>query len=338
MKSLVFVLLFIPAFSFAQYEPEKSFRETYAYGCDPDQTAYAERPVCGVVIALSGLKLRDKPAFDAKTLAVIPFGEIVERTEKGYDLSPANWQELLMTPDSIRGYFQEISWRGKKGFAFSTFIGDAIYRMNESVYLLFENGGWCWNDCYASPAYHYYGLFTNRDSSRWDLQKIKPTFCFDGYEMSGTSIRADSKKRPAFIIAAKKPIAEGLVMTEKKTATIFERRYFHDSTAVSSQKVNVPLSQFSLSVTTSTSPEYGNRQSIHLTEKSSGRKQVLQSDFYLEKVELIWTGDLDKDGIIDFMLSYSDGHSYGCQLFLSGFATGKQLVKPMKIYWFSDCC
>ncbi|MBP6812760.1 MAG: hypothetical protein KA138_14630 [Saprospiraceae bacterium] len=339
MKNLSFVLilgftgLFAPHVSCAQYVPEKSFAETYAYGCDLALTGYLDYPDCGVVIALSGLKLRITPSFNAKTLAVIPFGETIERTEKGYDLKPKEDYLYLLTPDSVRGYWQEITWRGKKGFAFSAFIGDAIYKMKDEGYLLFENEGWCWNDCYASPAYHYYGVFTNRDSSRWELQKIKPSFVHIDDGLHGTMIKSNAKQPSAFILVSKKPLAEGLLLTAKKKATIFSRT-FQPTEKEGLNTVAIPISQFSIAAKTLED----RRVNLVLTEKSTGRKQVIGSDFYCDVIELVWSGDLDQDGIMDFMLSYATENAFGCQLFLSSAAHGKQLVKPLKIYWYGDCC
>ncbi len=62
------------------------------------------------------------------------------------------------------------------------------------------------------------------------------------------------------------------------------------------------------------------------------------SIIYCDVIELVWSGDLDQDGIMDFMLSYATENAFGYQLFLSSAAHGKQLVKPLKIYWYGDCC
>jgi hypothetical protein len=338
MKNVSFALilgftgLLVPQVSYAQYVPEKSFAETYAYGCDPRFAPCVDNPVCGVVIAFNGLKLRTAPTFNAKTLAVIPFGETVERTEKGYDLKPKEDYQYLLTPDSVKGYWQEIIWRGKKGFAFSAFIGDAIYKMKDEGYLLFEHEGLCGNDCYASPAYYYYGVFTNRDSSRWELKKINPSFVHDDDAFQGTWIKANTKKPSAFILVSKKPLAEGLLLTAKKQATIFNRT-FQSKGKEGLIPVAIPISQFSIAVKT----VEDDLVNLLLTENSTGRKQVITSYFYSDLIELVWSGDLDQDGIMDFMLSYSTKNAFGYQLFLSSAAHGNQLLGPLKTYWYEFC-
>jgi hypothetical protein len=114
--------------------------------------------------------------------------------------------------------------------------------------------------------------------------------------------------------------------------------YYQVAGNIINKKVTIPLSQFALSVTTLQNQENAVHHDLLLTEKSTGRKQVLLTDFYVNKIELIWSGDLDSDGIMDFIVSYSSENSYGCQLFISSLAKGKQLIKPVKIYWYGDCC
>lgn len=330
----IFVLLItsavlVPYISKAQNGVQPTFSETYAYGCDRAVRGYVGNPICGVVIAFGGLKLRESPSFEAKVLALIPFGETVDRTEKGYDLRPRS-SKRLMTPDSVYGYWQEITWKEQKGFAFSAYIGNAIYRMTEAGYLLFEREGECWNDCYANPAYHYYGVFTNRDSSSWDIQKINPSFIHNEYGFIGTFINSNTK-RTAFMIATKKPLAEGKLLTTGKRTVIFDQRTDQTNSA---RKTAIPKSGFSIAVT----PVKDRGVNIVLIEKSTGRKQMLASGLFCTLIEIAWCGDLDQDGIMDFMLNYTTGHELGCQLFLSSMADRSHLQKPLKIYWFRDCC
>lgn len=332
-------LIFISTITYAQaWEAQKPFKETYIYGCDPAETGYEEKPACGVVIALSGLKLRSKPSFDAKTLAVIPFGSTVQRTEKGYEFFPYNyWVDIKMTPDSISGYWQEITWNGKKGYAFSAFIGDAIHRMKNGCYLLFETKWACWNDCFASQSYHYYGIFANRDSSQWTLTKIKPSFVHQDIDFPGTWVSSSTKQRPAFMLATKNPIREGLLVSGKTKEVVCDYN-IHVQDGKINRKVKIPYSQFTLSVMEKKGPYYESFGHLLLTEKFTGRTQVLLPEITVNKIELVWSGDLDSDGIMDFMLAYSTDETFGCQLFLSSLAKGKQMVGPTNIYWFGDCC
>lgn len=146
--------------------------------------------------------------------------------------------------------------------------------MDQDGYLLFENGGMCWNDCYASLNYHYYGVFANQDSSRWDLKKIKPSFVYQNYDFAGTSLISNTKQRPAFIIATKKALNEGLLLSEKTNQIVFEQDYQRQVIG-NPKKVNIPHSQFYLSVSsTPNDGEKGIQYTLTAQEKSSGRMQT----------------------------------------------------------------
>lgn len=312
---------------------DKPFRETYAYGCNPSES-YNLYENCGVIIAFSGLKLRAKPSFDAKTLAVIPFGSQVTRTEHGFDLRPAYDAEWPMTPDSIRGYWQEITWNGKTGYAFSAYIGKAIYRMDREAYLLFPLEENCWNDCFASTSYHYYGVFTNRDSSNWSLKEIKPSFINNDVFFEGTVVRSATTHPPAFIVVTQKTLKEGSIPSAKKETTIYDR----NASITAKKKQPMPYSRFYFSIAKSKAADGIETDALILEDPTTGKKQTLVNNLFVSKVQIAWTGDIDNDGVMDFMLWYSSDESSGYQLFISGLAQPKQLMYPVRIYWFGDCC
>lgn len=283
--------------------------------------------ICGVVTAFSGLKLREAPSFKAKTIAVIPFKEVVTYIHR----EGSENQEWLFDSDSIRGSFVEIKWRGKTGYAFNAYIADGILKTTEPGYLLFE-GGWCWRDCYANPDYHYYGMFTNHDSTVWRLQKIKPVFVHIDDEFEGCGMRALGSKKPSFMLAMKDTLATGKVKVDHK------KKYVYKSVQIPYPAVRgpvrIPGSQLSLIV----SQVDDNGVTIVLQDKSSGRKQQLKKFEWVNSISLKWSGDLDQDGKPDFMLEFNNEHDGGCQLFISSLAKPGELVYPITAYIFGDCC
>jgi hypothetical protein len=333
MKHILFALLIISVNVFTQVfaqTVDKSFHNLYAYGCDP---SVADPSSCRVVLALSGINLREKPSFSSKALAIIPFGERVALTGKADPPQHVDeYRRLPMTPDSIYGYWQEVVWKNRKGYAFGAFLTDGIYRMTQPVYLLFENAAFCWEDTFASPDYHYYGMYHNRDSSDWTLKKIKPTFYQP--EEGGARLRAETKERPGFVIALKTPIAEGKLLTQKMNTLLNPA----NKIAPKLPPVKLPFSnrQFRF---VDNKPETSKNHTceLQLVEIGSGKKQTIVSNVS-DQITVVWAGDLDRDGVTDFMLQCEDGHSISYQLFLSRFAKGKNLVWPAGIYRFGDCC
>lgn len=318
------------------YSEPPSLEEGYAYGCKPEETGPGSSPLCGVVLALSGLKLRDKPSFSGKAVAVIPFGATVERTGNPEQYRPLRQRDWEWSSDSISGYWQALTWDGKKGFAFNAYIGDAIYRMTQPAYLLFQNTAGCWNDGYASPAYHYYAVYPNRDSSVWQLKKFKPVFWFNDDGFGGTSIQADPSRSPSLIVALKSPIAEGNLLAEKINVPVTAHSGEMPASTPLPPAVPIPNSMLQL-VTVEKQDQSGRYYfQLQVENKQTRRRQVIVSRIY-GHTRLIWAGDLDRDGITDFMLSY-ESHEYGRQLFLSSLAKAGELVWPVQIYWLGDCC
>jgi hypothetical protein len=306
----------------------------YLISCDTEK----DGENCAVVIAKSGLKIRTKPSFDGKTLAVASFGGKITRLAPNY-----NFTDFIYTPDSIRGNWERVRYGKIEGYAFNSFFGEGIMKIKEKYRLLMEDEAYCWNDCYGSikEHYNYYALLKNKDGKSVELKKFTPTFACSQGDMGGISINCPDKRPSHFILVTKDEISEGKIHSIDKQAIIKGRE--DENPNEINQKVKIPETNWVLEVKEekrmNEDSEY-TQNVLYLRDTKSGIKQRLSSkDEFCNYAKLIWCGDLDRDGIMDFMIQTSDGEeSNGTSLFLSRDAPQGKLVKPAGTYSYGDCC
>jgi hypothetical protein len=291
---------------------------------------------CAVVIAFSGLKIRKTPSFDGKILGIAPFGSKVEPFEPNF-----NPRTLVYTQDNISGHWERIRYAKLEGYVFSAFLGDEIMKIKDKYTLILEDEAACWNDCYASlsSTYNYYAVLMNKDSSNSELKKFTPSF----YNQGAISMSCPDKRTSRFILITKDEIVEGPIAASQKRAMVcgkMQKNSYNES-PYKTQKVKIPETSWVLECQEIFNKKWNSTQSIlFLKDTKTGIKQQLsaQSENCKEAV-LIWCGDLDRDGIMDFMLSMGDGEeSSGIYLFLSQDAPQGKLVKPAGHYHHYDCC
>ena len=289
-----------------------------------------------VVIALSGVKLRAEPGFDAKVISAIPFREKVKLAEP-LNLYKAEQRERVYTADSIAGFWIKVRWNGKEGYAFSAFLGTHVHTVKADLYLLFEDAGWCWDDAYADPAYYYYGLFEEPGNNQLFLKKIRPTFYNRWDEVGGQAACADEKEKTVLLLASKTPFAEdGPVRSfpaGQKLGSMDPQNY-----KAIDFKVPIPGSERTLEVQSSQVDPSNWKRRFLLRDARTGIVQELDMPVtWLDEAVLSWCGDLDRDGVTDFMINCYEKSGYSI-LFLSRNAGKGRLVRPGIVYIWEDCC
>jgi hypothetical protein len=324
MKYLIILVLSISiTFLFAQYP------NPYHLRCDGEK----DGENCAVVIAISGLKIREKPSFTGKQLIIVPFGKKIQRL-----VTKDEPNKIIYTNDSIPGNWERVRYGKVEGFAFNAFFAEGIMKINEKYELLKEGEGWCWNDCYGSTTekYNYYAVL--KENKKSILTKFIPTFVgADG----GVSIICPDKKTSEFIIVTKEEITEGPLEVIEKQKII--KGYGDYNSPKINQKVTIPQNNWILEVK-STPKKEGDYEYIFnelfLSDSKTGIKQKLNTKMMnCVSAELIWCGDLDRDGIMDFMVKMSDGdNSNGLFLFMSRYAPEGKLVIPAGEYHYGNCC
>lgn len=347
---LRFLFIFLLAFPIESYSQEEDTQnDAYEVYCEPTYEEMGQNQ-CAVIIAMGGLKIRQTPSFNGKVLGVIPFGEKVlwERPQQ------MNENETIMNTDSIWGNWAKVRWKKVNGYVFDAFLStDGIMKIKDPYTLILEDAGYCSNDCYASLTrhYNYYSLLRNPDGKRPALKKFKPTFVGSHDSFEGVSINDGDPRESLFILITADEIPQNNINAIYMKETILgwpqndENQERSEPVPPISKKVMIPGTSWILEVKNEkfTSKEEGYTYDInrlYLRDTSSGLYQKLTMDDNSNStLELTWCGDIDQDGIMDFLIfSASGDHTAGYFLFLSKNPGKGKLVKPAGSYYFSDCC
>lgn len=326
-KLLLFTLICSFSMLYAQDE------NPYHISCDPEK----DGENCAVVLAVSGLKIRAKPSFEGKSLTVVPQGGKITRLA-----TDVRFDNVVFTPDSISGNWERVRYGKIEGYAFNAFFGEGIRKIKDKYTLLIENAASCWNDCYASTKehYNYYALLQNAKKNDYVLQKFLPTFACSQGE-NGISIICPDKRPSKCILVTQEEIAQGAVQCVDKQEVIKGQE--ENSSQEVNRKVKIPETNWVLEVKTEKVNNNGyeyEKGTLVLRDTKSGIKQSLSAkDQNCSGAILIWCGDIDRDGIMDFLIETSEGdEGGGTTLYLSRDVPKGKLVKFGGSYSYEDCC
>lgn len=326
MKNLLLLLFCFPAIAlFAQSDPVYLIRAS--------EGNYDLQQCRAIVLAPSGLKLRSKPDFKASVIAVIPYTKEVSYSCRNLEYGNGS---TIYDADSIPGVWVPVFWRGYNGFAFSAYLGNGIFKMDRPFYLLAENVGGCWDDSYISSEYQYYGVYFNSDSSAFVIKKRKPTFfSYLEYGTFNTSFTFKQPQRAVFAFASREAFNEGsFTITSPKE----QLKYDWDG-SMPTHSIQIPKTTWEVKIKLEHSETEGDRLRLLIRDRSSGAwHYLLDKDTYFSHVSLRWSGDMDGDGIQDFMLNVGSEHEGGMVLFLSKNRGKNELIRLAGKYFWGDCC
>jgi hypothetical protein len=332
MKHLLLFFFFVCALtniSTAQKAPEYLIRCPRPYEADFDSSL--------LVLARSGLKLREKPAFDAKTLALMPFAQKVKllempRFDETGDLV------AVYTPDSIPGAWLKVRYGKKTGYAFSAWLGSSIVKMSKPYYLLSAEGSWCVDDSYISDRYRYYGIFRDQNGA-CTRQEIKPEFWVRWTSMYGPGAYCKLRVRgekPLFVLASQKELPEGPVAGTGRHGYLPGNNMGELSTLTS-----IPESpwEFSIRYVARENSDALVPQAIAKSRQSGMIYRLGEAaNWYDTPQFLLWEGDADGDGALDFILTVQREITATWQLFLGGEPIPGFIIRVASQYTFSGCC
>jgi hypothetical protein len=290
-----------------------------------------------VVIAQSGLKIRTLPSFTSKTIAIVPFESKIKHL---VSKQQQNGEPAFMDRDSVQGYWKMAFWQGKKGYVFSGYLGLGILKMNQPFYLFSENNSACWDDAYISLDYNYYGVYPNFDSTSYIIKKCQPIFYntneVDGW--GGTTFKFKDEKPSLFAFATQEPFLEGQFNISKDKNVI--RSWNEDN--VSNVKINIPNTNWEVKFKDDNkkgATSYKDPSLIIKDKKTGVWHNLIDDENYVAEAQLAWCGDMDGDGLQDFMLYVTSGkHDGGMILFLSKNAGKWKFVKLVGSYVRGGCC
>jgi len=284
------------------------------------------------VISTSGLNLRSAPNIHSDILTTIPFGTKVKVISKeslgidtlgSYQFKYMDSQEFY-TSDII-GNWLEVKHNNQLGYLFDAYL----YRyfedwatiqyanepnLNEEYVLLFP-GNWCNYNFWFDPSFEWIGCY--QVGEKFELKKLKLSFYKDwNGDWIDIGISTDDNIDLLFIIGSKSKFALGEV--KGKYNMNWWTRDFEEY-----EHLEIRAGQ--------------NCKKLILT--NTDKEQLLNAHHqdYYSPSGILWEGDLDNDGQLDYIIHYGEksGKTY---LYLSSEAERNQIVKPVALFFSGYCC
>lgn len=290
------------------------------------------------VISTTGINLRDSPGLDSKILTKLSFGSeinIIENNYYGIDTIGKSivYYDNRKTEQLIIGNWVKVKYGNYEGFLFDPYLSlkadikrikniDSELELNKDYILLFP-GDNCVNNFWSIENLNLIGCYKHGDG--FNLKKVKLSY-YVGWADTTTSdnksdygrannIWTQDNKDLLFILGSKKNIKEGKVSGKYNLSAANNFDEFDKLEIV------------------------GDFESSKLVLNNSSKKQILHfskdNSFYPSYV--VWEGDLDLDGKLDYIIHYGEKSSR-TYLYLSSEANNEEIVKPVAVFISGYCC
>jgi hypothetical protein len=297
----------------------------------------AELLTHSLVIASSGLKLRETPSAEGKVLVMMPLGAKVKLEES---LSDVDENRYFQIAENYSSCWLSVTYNGKKGYCCAAYLGKRILKMTNNYYFTTPYEGCGQGTVHLDPAYYTYGVFS--EGEKKELKSIKVEYFNNGESINLRCL--SDEEQPDYIIFAKYQMKIGIIKgknhnSEQNESLIAAMDY--EGKIEIQQKIVLDNKKYEISskiiknVTKESETEFV--QQLSLIEKSTGTKYNLGT-FAHQAIRVEWSGDLDGDGKMDLILEAS-GEMYSSRIFLlsRNAPNGKILIEEGSIDSY-DCC
>ncbi|MFK8101585.1 MAG: SH3 domain-containing protein [Saprospiraceae bacterium] len=293
-----------------------------------------------VVIATSGLNMRNAPSLTANIVGYVPFAanlEIVDDLAYGKDTLSSAYTIHYETGEAyeanLAGYWVKAKYKNLEGYVFSSYLfydlSEREDSLNEAYILLFEG-----TDCYDNVRYnkdwYWYGLY--EEGNRSVLRAVELSFFAEETELGVfLGIATNLDQASVYLIGSENPLPQRVL---KNATHVDYSQQFFDRENVANLEL---LEAAGLAIV---QPKGENEWGFSLIVKDeTGARQLLNpedSDFYYPS-GIDWYGDLDGDGKMDYIIHYGEEMSQTV-LYLSSKAKPGALVHPVAAYFSGYCC
>ncbi len=289
------------------------------------------------VNAINGLNLREEPNKKGKILAKMPYFSKVENiSDLTFGLDTA---ETIQLNDNkaviITGYWLHVNFNGYKGYALSSYLSRPPKRTSidtDEYALLIPNWG-CIDQAVDIRKYHWLGVYKCAEGFNLkpvELQCINSDSYHINNHFTSSLILTDAKIQPLYIIGSIDTLTPGI----KKGNFVDNQRGLDiswDRDTLIKLSNNLVFSHYysknknSQSYLTTTNGKYH-----QILNSTSNFTNYVHTDRY-------WEGDLDGDGVMDYILTFGDKGG-STVLFLSSQANENELVKAVARFYWTYCC
>ncbi|MFD2561489.1 SH3 domain-containing protein [Aquimarina rubra] len=307
-------------------------------------STYSQEPKSNVhkgtysVVSTTGVNLREAPNLKSKILVKLPFATKIEITENksfgidtiGENILYRNRKEKIK--NHIVGNWVKIKYKNYEGYLFDAYLGeiaslknivldDSELDLNKNFILLFP-GSYCHNNFWSVKNMNWLGLYQIGD--HFEFKTIELSYSYfrdfipDYMAIEDYTISTNNNENLMFIIGSKINLKKGFI--NGKRGKCLEGSNFEDF-----DKLQIS----------------GTAMYPELILKSKNKKQIINSAHrsitYYSPTCLVWEGDIDQDGKLDYIISYGE-KSVRTYLYLSSEADDNQIVKPVAVFSDGYCC
>lgn len=299
------------------------------------QTPYRVLPFVNKVIAKSGLNLRTGPNTKSEVITRIPYGGLVEIS--GDDAYGYDTLEVIKTEVNefnISGYWIKVDYKGQTGYINNAYLhfndkkwsykDEHLY--NQSIIFL-EYRNTCNRNAHPISGYNWYGYY----SDDCELRPIKLQYGRNVSDMRDFYIIVKEDEGLDWIVGSKEKLEPGPLDHVVKD---FEFKTSLPYNSKMDRYTSYSEPYFDINYTFTDDRIHN----FDIVIKEGLETQIVMDatrDGSLKGV--MWMGDLDRDGRMDYILQYGD-KEYESILYLSSKRISNRLITPVGRFHDGYCC
>ncbi len=289
------------------------------------------------VIAESGLNLRSKPSLQSSVILKIPYYQSIHVYNKTGYRDTIQVFETDTYPIHVDGEWVKVSYQNKTGYVLSTYLNVPSKQfqdpnLNQDFILLFP-GVTCRDNIHKKIDHYWYGLYQNKDTCY--LKPVNFEFVNTIPEMySNEQILIRERKDLKFIVGSKTPLTTGTISS--KHENYFERIHMNEEYSFCDSTYTLGDGLF-LKTEMNDRDQCQKNYFFKLDSKTYPFKCQIKhcSDFYSG---LIWRGDLNNDGVDDFIWSFGDKFSPHILYMSCPESKSDEIMAPVAAFYTGYCC
>ena len=298
-----------------------------------------------LVVATTGLSIREAPRLSAKRLGVVPFGKTVDiRSTKVYGTDTLGQQSFTdwgniketQTPYQVplAGQWVKVRYGRLEGYVFNAYLieGTSMANhpdvLNQTVALLMP-GENCLVNLFYHHQWHWYGLYELETG--YQMRPVQPTFTKSWAPHAEVTISTKDNIRLRYIIGSKTPLE--IPKAPRNLVQPGEGEFWKAGPVQRPESVYAHgLSAEPCEAPCSHTPLYLLGEEGQILQTLNPEALQLQAPSQLR-----WCGDLDGDGRLDYIILYEE-EAGTLVLYLSRLAPKGQYLKAVAAYYWGLCC
>lgn len=310
------------------------------------------------VVSKTGVFLRENPSQNSKALTSILFLEKVT-------LIPNDEAPIRETIGGFESTWFKVKYHNKIGYIFGKFLSNRVFRYNpkfpknfpqlfyqisneQQVENYIEN---CADAFYFNPDLNWHGLY--QSDKKWTLKKVAIQYEYIK-NFDQIFVKTNQSKQSRLLIGMPKTYLD--TTSHQYINFVPEHKFHNYSSHYFYPGQSMDLGNYRLSATGRVESDAfdsyctqimdyqlrisKNLQSNNTYSKNWKHQNLLQNLEFLgecDKTEVLFVGDLDRDGIPDIILSASSNSQHRVTLFLSSLASNNQILERVAFFDSGNC-